>query len=457
EFDPGTGELHRDGETLRLAPKPALVLSTLLDRAGELVARETFQELLWPDTVVEFDKGLNFCVREVRSALGDEAADPRYVETLPRRGYRFIAKVEVVKRRNRESGLLGGAMKQRHLPAAAAALVLLGVAAAGIVGRDGAARAGAPPVAREAAEMGGYLLTRAEGNDVERSVEFFRRAIALDPDYARAHAGLGGAYLTLDRAEEGKRALGRSLELDPEMWSSYLNLALHALYSEYDLGAAAPRFRRALELAPDRVVVRHTYAWFRAVSGDLEDAVVQMRAALDLDPVSPRVNGDVGRLFYLAGRHDEAIAQCRRTQELDPEILRHRDCAVHALSEKEAYAEARAEAVATMSALGASPEARRKAMRGTASVGLRAYWRWAAEAITDLADRGGDSHVHAAASWARAGEADRAFAALERAYAVRCPVLPQMPLDPALRLLDDDPRFTAMLRRIGAPGEAGPL
>jgi DNA-binding winged helix-turn-helix (wHTH) protein/TolB-like protein len=92
-FDPSSGELVGPGETVRLAPQVAATLQLLLSRAGELVSRAEFHEKLWPDTNVEFDQGLNFCIRQLRQALSDDAEQPRYIETLPRRGYRFIAPV----------------------------------------------------------------------------------------------------------------------------------------------------------------------------------------------------------------------------------------------------------------------------------------------------------------------------------------------------------------------------
>ena len=77
----------------RLAPRVAELLSFLVDHAGSVVSRADLQAALWPTTTVEYDDGLNFCVRQLRLALGDDAGTPRYIETLPRRGYRFIAPV----------------------------------------------------------------------------------------------------------------------------------------------------------------------------------------------------------------------------------------------------------------------------------------------------------------------------------------------------------------------------
>jgi DNA-binding winged helix-turn-helix (wHTH) protein/TolB-like protein len=94
EFDERAGELRRDGKTTRLEPQPARVLGVLLERAGEVVTRAELQQRVWSgDTFVDFDRGLNYCIAQIRDALGDSASEPRFVETLPRRGYRFIAPV----------------------------------------------------------------------------------------------------------------------------------------------------------------------------------------------------------------------------------------------------------------------------------------------------------------------------------------------------------------------------
>jgi DNA-binding winged helix-turn-helix (wHTH) protein len=95
ELDLSAGELRKSGARLRLQEQPLQVLVLLLERAGEVVTREELRQRLWPsDTFVDFDHSLNTAINKVREALGDSASSPRYVETLARRGYRFIAPVE---------------------------------------------------------------------------------------------------------------------------------------------------------------------------------------------------------------------------------------------------------------------------------------------------------------------------------------------------------------------------
>lgn len=436
-FDARTGELKGPDGTVGLAKQPAMVLSVLLANAGTLVTRTQLQEKLWPDRVVEFDMGLNYCVREVRAALRDHAASPRFIETRPRRGYRFIGTVHPVPETDarRDAGY-------RRFGLTAVTLVCL---VAGLALAMNRATPVPNPAAREASEMGGWLLQRGEADDIARSINFFREAISVEPEYARAWYGLGSAYLLQGREEEGTTALRRSVAIDPDQWAPWIRLGLRAFYQQFDRTTGIEYIERAIEAAPKEVTVRHIHAWALAAAGDLGRAIDEMRVALSLDPVSPRVNGDVGRLFYLAGRNDAAIAHCRRTAELTPDALRPRDCIVHALVEKQALVEAAAEARHTIQILDPDEEL---PSDGSPPVLLAHYWRWSASMISTLAIGGQASHVHAAAAWARAGDADRAFEALETAYAMRCPVLAQVELDPALALIDGDPRFGRLVSRM---------
>jgi DNA-binding winged helix-turn-helix (wHTH) protein len=97
EFDSATGDVRRDGRCLRLRPQPARALERLLQSQGELVSRAELRRALWPeDTFVHFDDGLNSCIKQVRAALGESRRAPRYVETLVKRGFRFVAPVTIV-------------------------------------------------------------------------------------------------------------------------------------------------------------------------------------------------------------------------------------------------------------------------------------------------------------------------------------------------------------------------
>src|SRR5450432_4244932 len=97
EVDLRSGELRKKGTRIRLQGQPFVLLITLLKQRGEVVTREELRSTLWPqDTFVDFDHGLGTAINKLREVLGDSAANPRFIETLPRRGYRFIAPVEAI-------------------------------------------------------------------------------------------------------------------------------------------------------------------------------------------------------------------------------------------------------------------------------------------------------------------------------------------------------------------------
>lgn len=95
ELDTGAAELRRSGDRIKLPPQPFRVLELLVRHSGEILTRAEIRERIWrDDTFVDFEQGLNFCIRQIREALGDTAEAPRFIETLPRRGYRFLPPVE---------------------------------------------------------------------------------------------------------------------------------------------------------------------------------------------------------------------------------------------------------------------------------------------------------------------------------------------------------------------------
>src|SRR5437762_1762673 len=129
EVDVRSGELRRQGVRIKLQEQPFHVLTVLLQRPGEVVSREELRSQNWPaDTFVDFDNSLNTAINKLREALGDSADNPRFIETLPRRGYRFIAPVTGV---GSASGVSAAARTRSRKIVVTVAVVVL---AAGIAG-----------------------------------------------------------------------------------------------------------------------------------------------------------------------------------------------------------------------------------------------------------------------------------------------------------------------------------
>ncbi len=171
ELDPRTAELRRDGELVPLQLQPARILVVLVERAGELVPREDIRARVWPDRVVDFEHGLNYAIRQIRAALGDDADAPAYIETLPRRGYRFVAKVE--RRAMRDQGI----PPRRRIFAYTLAGLVLAVGAAAVIAPEaiGTRQAEASEVlprdsgAREAYLVGRGLLPSRDRRQLEQA------------------------------------------------------------------------------------------------------------------------------------------------------------------------------------------------------------------------------------------------------------------------------------------------
>jgi DNA-binding winged helix-turn-helix (wHTH) protein/TolB-like protein len=143
EFDPENGELRRDGAPpQRLQPQPARLLRLLADRRGAMVTRDEIRDALWPDTHVDFDASLHFCIRQLRSALGDSATDPRYIQNVPRRGYQLMAPVSDAAAAESRSLPMTGTGRFRPRVAIALVFVLAAVSVAAFF--YGQARQGEP-------------------------------------------------------------------------------------------------------------------------------------------------------------------------------------------------------------------------------------------------------------------------------------------------------------------------
>jgi DNA-binding winged helix-turn-helix (wHTH) protein/tetratricopeptide (TPR) repeat protein len=334
-----TGELLRAGTRIRLRPQQLLVLEELLARPGELVTREQLIARLWPKGVVDFDTGLNSVVRRLRLALGDQAETPHYIETIPRRGYRFIGKVEA-------PGATGTTNVAVPVPASeskrwgrgpwravAALVIVLGTIAPAhfsqlesprlVAGRSSV------PVNAQAQERylrARYFFQRRTPGDVERSRIYFGEAIAIDPGFARAWAGMASAYW-IDTAEgrlpadvglsNVRRAAERALALDRRLAEAHVRLAFYR-WRIGDQVAGDEHLRKAFELEPNDPLVLGIAAGDAASKGQFEAAIELQRRTIEAEPLSLAHRGNLVAWLVMAGRFDEAEADLRRLQELSP-------------------------------------------------------------------------------------------------------------------------------------------
>lgn len=145
EFDPASGELRKNGRAVALEPQPARALALLLARAGGIVSRDELREAVWgSDTHVDFDRGIAYCLSQIRAALGDSGDNPRFVQTVPRRGFKFIAPLNTpIANAHATPAARPPAW---YFGAAMAGFVLVASFAMWLVFRDSAAPAGRAPI-----------------------------------------------------------------------------------------------------------------------------------------------------------------------------------------------------------------------------------------------------------------------------------------------------------------------
>jgi TolB-like protein/Tfp pilus assembly protein PilF len=182
--------------------------------------------------------------------------------------------------------------------------------------------------AYELYHKGRSLWEKRTGDNIPRAIAFFEQAIARDPNYALAYAGLASAhilspyYTHTDRRQEGakaKEAALKALSLDPNLAEAHSALGKILFWAELDIAGAMREYERALELKPNDAGTRHWYGNDTlAALGRFEEAIAEGRHAVELDPLSPIINTDLGVTFLYARRYDEAAAQLRKTLEIDP-------------------------------------------------------------------------------------------------------------------------------------------
>lgn len=341
-----TGELVRDdGTRIRLQSQPLHVLEELLARPGELVTREQLIARLWPKGVVDFDTALNSAVRRLRTALGDHAEKPAFIETIPRRGYRFIGRVAPPADappliRAAEAPSVAPAASSEAAPArgpwgpVAAGLLVIVLAIAAVLSaridertaEPGSRSAPANPQAHERYLRARHFFQRRAPGDIERARRYFEEAIAIDPEHARAWAGLAGAYWleTLEGTRSPEHGLPkvrdaaeRALALDPRLAEAHLRLAAY-LGSVGELRKRDQHLRKALELEPDSPLVLSTLASNAAHDGRFDAAIALQRRAVEVDPLSTLARYNLGSILYLADRRAEAKSEMLALEELNP-------------------------------------------------------------------------------------------------------------------------------------------
>jgi DNA-binding winged helix-turn-helix (wHTH) protein/tetratricopeptide (TPR) repeat protein len=470
-------ELRRAGQPVRLPPQATRVLAMLAARPTELITRDEIQSRVWAGTIVAFDQSINTSIRQIRTALGDQADAPTFIETVPRRGYRFLARVEPA-----TAALHCGAHVARHEVAheagqvstehagsqrngwtrattapcarrAALAFAAVAVLVAAIfvirdVRRPAHAETPQPePAARMAWARGQWLIESHGPGSMERAITEFEETVRLDPDFAPAHAALARALFWTGQHEAARAPATRALELDGRLAAAHLAAGDIALMSDRDFARARRHYDHAVAVSEEQAEAHVALGLWFAVRGQHDRAIASVVRAIELDPMSAIINSDAGLFHYWARRWEEAAHYCGVAADLQPDATWALGCLIDAHVRGGRFDLAAPRIARLLTLEDADSAVIATIVAGSPEQSLYGYRSWRVRHL----DRYTNAFVRARVL-VDAGEHGRALAELERAVDEKLPSALTLAVEPAFDALHGNARFDALVRRVlGSP------
>lgn len=305
-----------------------------------------------------------------------------------------------------------------------------------------------------------FYWNKRSPDGLQKSIEYFNRAVDTDPAYALAYAGLADAYSQMSffnmvppRAAmpKAKAAAAKALEIDKTLAEAHISLAYASFTYDWDWPAATGHYDQALALNREAVTSHSYYPFYLTVAGRFDEAISVARRLVERDPVSASLSHTLAVQLALARRTDEAIEECRRTIELDPSFAVAYDVLGGALATKGMYREAlvELEKAVALTRGGAMPTASLGYVR--ARLGQRDEARKSLQQLAEDAKGRYTPALAFAVVHVGLGENDQALSWLEKAYEERFNRLAYSRREPVWDALRADPRFIDLLRRINLP------
>jgi len=319
-----------------------------------------------------------------------------------------------------------------------------------------AKRTTAKPEAYHAYLKGRYFWNKRTAEGYQKGIEYFRRAIDIDPGYAAAYAGLADCYNLLSEYDllspdetlpKAREAALKALALDDTVAEAHTSMAHILMYYDWDWQKAQEEFRKAIELDSNYSTAHQWYAEYLTGMGRFDEAMPEMRRALELEPTSIMLSLMIGWVSLTARNYDAAIEQYQRTLEMDPQYAQTHFALATAYRLKGMYPESVAEFQKWAALTGKSD------LLETYLADVYAGWgkqREARKALRRLEERSKHHYVplgYLAYIYASLGDEDRAFQSLEKLCEERVGVL-FLKTDPRLDSLRSDPRFALLLRHV---------
>ena len=319
------------------------------------------------------------------------------------------------------------------------------------------------PNAHDLYLQGMYHWFKATPEGYERSRDYFEQAEAADPNCAEAYVGLGYYYSIA--ADEGILPAGqgwprtrlnaqRAVELDSNIAGAYISLAAATFFYDWKFAEGIQQYQRALELSPESAETHREYAIFLRVLGRSDESIAEAKKALEADPFSASIRASLAWQYYYAHRWDEAINQFKVSLQMDPSFLAAHEGLVKCYQQKQMENEAIEELITEMRLAGADDLAGQirsnyqttgygGAVRGLYLAKLHQYQQGAKETYVPP--------LVFANLYSLLDEKDQAFEWLEKAYQERSSKLTDLKLDPDYDNIRSDPRFSALVKKIGLP------
>lgn len=472
EMDLEARELRRRGCRVALPPQPFLVLEELAARSGRIVSREELCARLWSDGVhVDRERGLNHCLNRIRRVLGDDARTPRFVETVPLEGYRFLANVEALvdeadalpePRTTAPGPSISG--RAWVVPVTALLLALHSGGVRGLPQPSGLDTTASSQGARAAYAEGLRLLDGGPAG-WRRSVELFQEALSQDAGFGLAQQGLADAYIRLgeqgmlpaDEAFPAARRAARAALALSEKAAPLVILASVELNYDWNWAAAENAYRRALRIDPELIAARLGLARLLSAGGRHAEALALIGEAERRHPGCSLTVRDAALVHYRARRFDEAARRFRDWAELEPTLPdpHHWLALLYHLRGEEGLAVGEARTVMAVAKAAPGYVARFEALPPDAA--MRFYIRGSIQYLQGLTSRQWVTRDDFARLRALLGEREKTLRELEQAADERSPqILPSLG-DPVFDALRSEPRFVALQQRLRVPGEASPV
>jgi len=478
------------GNPIQLAPKTFELLVALVSHHGQLMTRDELMQTIWPDSFVE-EINLTVNISLLRKTLGEQSDGRQYIATVPKRGYRFDAAVAEV-RQNGEArfpisdklGKLPGDVEMVEPPSppvaassppgrklawiAAGALILAILSwiayrhfAAPRTRGDASTQteAGIDPRARELYAEGRSSLAKRTAESVQHGIELFRQAIAIDPSYATAYAGLADAYILAGSygnsflapqtaMPKAREAAEKAIALDSKSAEGHTSLAYIKLTYDWDWAGAETEFRRALALNPNYINAHHWYSHELIAEGRVQESHQQSEEALALDPANVLMNEHMAWHHLMARQYDRSIPQALKTIELDPDFVQaHRVLALDYLYTGQLN-EACAEFEKGVTLSHDDPIARAYLARCYALSHRPAEAREILDSLVKASVERYISSAEIGAVYAALGDNDAAIEWLDKAVNEHASALIYINIDPVYDHLRRDPRFQAIVKRV---------